>query len=219
MTRNELLTAIKIFRDQGYSLQIKLNASNEALRIEYNRLQLAWNSHNIDAVATLEPDEELPEASIVPASKSDEATIEYLEMAGCDIDDFEAIADARQFLDENAPWTIETSSLAEQFVNEIKAEDTYWQSWNAAYFRAMDALKTPALVPAPIPTHKQINHGEFGIALCLMIVECWRVVATLLVPLIAQTFNVVRQTAITSTLVMKGFKHAALLAKKSLQTA
>ncbi len=51
--------------------------------------------------------EQLPEASIVPASKADEATIQYLEMTGCDINDFNSIQEARKFLDEFAPWTIE----------------------------------------------------------------------------------------------------------------
>ncbi len=53
------------------------------------------------------------EASIVPKSKSDEATIQYLEMKGCDINDFQSIAQARKFLDEHASWTIETASATQ----------------------------------------------------------------------------------------------------------
>lgn len=51
--------------------------------------------------------QELPEVAVVPV-ESDEATIQYLEMTGCSLNDFDSIAEARKFLDENAPWTIET---------------------------------------------------------------------------------------------------------------
>jgi hypothetical protein len=51
--------------------------------------------------------DELSEASVRPKSKADEATIQYLEMTGCDINDFASITEARKFLDQYAPWTIE----------------------------------------------------------------------------------------------------------------
>ncbi len=40
-------------------------------------------------------------------SRFDDATLQYLEMVGANVDDFESIAQARQFLDEFAPWTVE----------------------------------------------------------------------------------------------------------------
>jgi hypothetical protein len=51
--------------------------------------------------------ENLSTASIIPLTNSDEVTIQYLQMVGADIDDFESIAEARKFLDEHAPWAIE----------------------------------------------------------------------------------------------------------------
>lgn len=53
------------------------------------------------------PSQELNSTSISPISNADEATLQYLEMVGADTNDFETIAQARQFLDEHAPWTIE----------------------------------------------------------------------------------------------------------------
>lgn len=46
----------------------------------------------------------------IEQSNSDEATLQYLDMVGSDIDDFDSIEQARQFLDQNAPWTIEIIS-------------------------------------------------------------------------------------------------------------
>lgn len=43
-------------------------------------------------------------------------------------------------------------------------------------------------VPVPAPVPVPINHGELGIALVLITLEAWRLVAFLLIPLIAQTF-------------------------------
>lgn len=34
-------------------------------------------------------------------------------------------------------------NIPTEYVQEIKTTDTYWTSWNAAYLRAMEALKTP----------------------------------------------------------------------------
>lgn len=51
--------------------------------------------------------EGLNSISTRPVSSVDEATIEYLTMVGADIEDFETVAQARQFLDVNAPWTME----------------------------------------------------------------------------------------------------------------
>lgn len=45
-----------------------------------------------------------------PFTNEDEVTIQYLGIVGADIEDFESITDARKFLDENAPWTIETDA-------------------------------------------------------------------------------------------------------------
>jgi hypothetical protein len=42
-----------------------------------------------------------------PFTNEDETTIQYLEMVGADVEDFTTIAQAREFLDANAPWTIE----------------------------------------------------------------------------------------------------------------
>jgi hypothetical protein len=58
------------------------------------------------------------EASIVPKSKADEATIQYLEMTGCDINDFDSIAQGRQFLDKYAPWTIEMETPPVQGIEQ-----------------------------------------------------------------------------------------------------
>jgi hypothetical protein len=60
----------------------------------------------------------LPDTQITSVSNSDEATMQYLEMTGCDIEDFTSISQAREFLDENAAWTIETAPM--QKVQEIK---------------------------------------------------------------------------------------------------
>ena len=63
-------------------------------------------------------DEEYSEASIIPLTNSDEATIQYLEMTGCDINDFESIAQARRFLDEYVPWTMEMETPPTQAVEQ-----------------------------------------------------------------------------------------------------
>jgi hypothetical protein len=52
--------------------------------------------------------------TIRPYTNEDEATIQYLEMVGADIDDFESIAEARRFLNQHAPWTIETPQVKSQ---------------------------------------------------------------------------------------------------------
>lgn len=84
-------------------------------------------------------------------------------------------------------------------------------------FEELDRLFSPKVVP--VPTHAPINHGEVGIALCLMCLVAWQLVATLLIPLITQTFYTVRKIMIDTTLIVKGFKQAASIARKTLQTA
>lgn len=53
----------------------------------------------------------LSDTSTVTVSNADESTLQYLEMVGADIDDFGTIAQAREFLDVHAPWTIETPPM------------------------------------------------------------------------------------------------------------
>lgn len=50
--------------------------------------------------------------TLVPTSQADEATLQYIQMTGCDIDDFESISDARIFLYDNVAWAIEQRSPA-----------------------------------------------------------------------------------------------------------
>lgn len=59
MTRQQLVTLIKEYRDQGYILEVKLNTTTEALRKEYDRLQSAWKVDNVDTeeVVSAEPAE------------------------------------------------------------------------------------------------------------------------------------------------------------------
>lgn len=57
-------------------------------------------------------------------SNADEATIEYLQMVGADLKDFDSIQEARQFLDEHAPWTIENSSTqTQQLIINTEAQE------------------------------------------------------------------------------------------------
>jgi ribonuclease BN (tRNA processing enzyme) len=49
------------------------------------------------------------ELANISESNFEEATLQYLEMVGGNIEDFESIAQARAFLDEHAPWTIEVA--------------------------------------------------------------------------------------------------------------
>jgi hypothetical protein len=61
----------------------------------------------------------LPDTQITSISNSDEATMQYLEMTGCDIEDFGSISEAREFLDENAAWTIETAPVQSKLSFEL----------------------------------------------------------------------------------------------------
>lgn len=70
--------------------------------------------------------QEINSESIIPRSNIDEATVEYLQMVGADIEDFETIAQAPEFLNDNAAWTIETeTSLAQpkQLLVETEVQD------------------------------------------------------------------------------------------------
>jgi hypothetical protein len=64
------------------------------------------------AAETTDKDAELfaDEQGLVPRTKADEATLQYLEITGCDINDFQSISQARRFLDKHAPWSMETET-------------------------------------------------------------------------------------------------------------
>lgn len=71
------------------------------------------------------PCQGLNQTSIAPISSIDEATIQYLEIVGANVDDFGSIAQARKFLDENAAWTIETLPISSKAsAPEIIKKDT-----------------------------------------------------------------------------------------------
>jgi hypothetical protein len=57
-----------------------------------------------------------------PESQSDKATLQYLGTVGADVNDFESIEQARQFLDEFAPWTVETTVQAALTRQSIQPE-------------------------------------------------------------------------------------------------
>jgi hypothetical protein len=70
--------------------------------------------------------ESLAQPVVMSVPNSDEeATLQYLEMVGADIDDFESIEEARKFLDENASWTIETPTESKLQVNKLTFEQVH----------------------------------------------------------------------------------------------
>jgi hypothetical protein len=217
MTHYQLQQALKTLRDQGYDVKVKLNAKTFLLQAEYDRLQ-----QEISAVETVELSEPevyqiITETGFVSLTTNHESTEEFINSGILDncvnVENWDC-GDVRNFNPDTLYCELLTPrNIAAEYIAD-NAPD-YWATWDASYTSAIESLKpvTPALIPTPV------NHGEVGIATILIVLEAWQLVATLLVPLIVQTYIAVRKITIDTTLVVEGFKHSAILAKKSLQIA
>jgi hypothetical protein len=138
MTHTELRNTLKEYRELGYTLQIKLNATTEKLQAEYDRIQanpeiceltsavrlpLVLNElPELETECVLICEVNLPEIENESFGVNDLhpddfqlQTQQYCEMVGADIEDFESVEDAREFLDVFSPWTREGEPVRETF--------------------------------------------------------------------------------------------------------
>lgn len=224
MTRSELLTAIKAYRDQGYTLEVKLNTTNDALQAEYNRLHAAWKSHNVDTVENCEPVAVAPVVEVVQ------------ELAP--IDELAELAEVFEvgFTAEPVAPVVDLPTqrnIAAEVVAETKATDTYWLTWNAAYYRAVDALATTkhqselttyqakwnTMMNSKTQKAALINHGQVGLVVVLMMIEFLKLTAILIGFTLAFTYPLMRRVAINHALIYSSFKSAVSVARRTLQHA
>ena len=238
MRHYQLQQALKALRDQGYDVRPKLNSKTFILQAEYDRLQKQISEavavpEVVEAVEVVEVIA-IPEVSEVVEAVGVSAVTEGIE--GLDSSDE---IDANLIAYYSSPTYLEEKAFLTQMTPEQRYEyrigtlacdidqpELYKTELtdNARYLYGQacelpQTFNNHQVATLPIPAPVPINHAEFGVVICLMVIECWRVVASLLVPLIIQTFIVVCKAVIASTLVIKGFKQAASLAKKSLQIA
>lgn len=240
---------IKALRDSGVPNTPALNSKAITLQVwldSYNRKQSTVEE--VSAVPAVDLTEELEgldpidemdaqliayyqsaeyaERKVFMAQMTPEQRYEFtLGNLACDIDQPELFknesTDNEVFLYGQA---CELPALTLSNFEGIDQETMQVTDWQTAVPLTCDICNYQAVtlpIPSPVPTVAPvpINHGEVGIALCLIMLEAWRVVAFLLIPLIAQSYLAVRKIAISTTLAVEGFKSAALLAKKSLQIA
>jgi hypothetical protein len=223
MTHYQLQQALKTLRDQGYDVKVKLNAKTFLLQAEYDRLQ-----QEITAVEAVEVPAEYPKgvdpytgfstSYEPPMDEYEQYRVNLLE--NCVNVEYYSNGVVRDVNTDTLYCELPTPrNIAAEYIAD-NAPD-YWANWDATYTTAIESLKPvkPPLIatPAPIPT--SVNHGVVGVALIVMMLEAWRVVAFLLIPLIVQSFYTIRKTAIYTTLVVDGFKQAVTLARKTLQIA
>jgi hypothetical protein len=221
MTHRELQTAIKTLRDSGVLGTPALNSKAIVLQ--------AWlESYNRKQAITVE---EVPEPVIyevetvngtLTLATNHESAEEFINsgiLENCvNVENWDC-GDVRTFNTDTLYCELPTRNIAAEYIAD-NAPD-YWNTWDTAYTTAIASLKplTPALIaiPAHIPT--SVNHGVPGMVTIVIMLEAWQLVATLLIPLISQSFYTIRKTAIYTTLVVDGFKQALILARKTLQTA
>lgn len=87
--------------------------------------------------------EGLNDASTVPISNVDEATVQYLEMIGADLGDFDSIQEARDFLDVHAGWTVETSyaQVPEPMVPSAASKEVFAPRQVSSYQKASAGIR------------------------------------------------------------------------------
>lgn len=107
MTRLELQQALKDFREQGITLQVKLNAKNEVLQAEYNRI--------LDTFPTadeLETEDDTELETVVETVIYKNYKLEYMSSGDYDV------YDSYDYLD-----TFSSLEKAQQYIDEILAEE------------------------------------------------------------------------------------------------